>query len=67
VIYMCACAGLVLRAELPGSYSDKDARRFAQAGLIPGRLLASPTLEVERFARAFEIPARELAAARADP
>ena len=67
MIYLCAYAGLGLCGELPGSYSDKDARPFAQAGLIPGRLLASPTLEVERAARAFGIPARELTAARADP
>lgn len=67
VIYMAAYAGLVLRGDLPGPYSEQEAHRFARAALIPGRLLTSPTLEVERVARAFAIPARELAAARADP
>ena len=62
VIYMCAYAGLVLRGGLPGPYSDEKAHGFARAALIPGR-----TLEVDHAARAFRIPARELAAARADP
>ena len=65
VIYMCAYAGLVLRGDLPGPYSDEKAHGFARAALIPGRLLTSPTLEVDHAARAFGIPARELAAARA--
>jgi hypothetical protein len=67
VIYMCAYGGLVLRGDLPGPYREQEARRFAQVAVIPGRLLASPTLDVDRVARAFGIPARELAAARADP
>jgi hypothetical protein len=67
VIYMFASAGLVLRGDLPGPYSDEKARRFAQAALIPDRLLTSPRLDVDRVARAFGTPTRELAAARADP
>ncbi len=64
MIYMCAYAGDVLRGELPGPYSDRDAVRYARAALIPERLLHQPGLDVERVAQAFGIPARELAAAR---
>ena len=66
MIYMCAYAGDVLRGELPGPYTDQNARRYAQAALIPDRLLHRPTLDVERVARAYGIPACELAAARED-
>jgi hypothetical protein len=64
VIYMCAYAGDVLRGELPGPYSDRDAVRYARAALIPQRLLHQPGLDVERVAQAFGILASELDAAR---
>jgi hypothetical protein len=64
VIYMCAYAGDVLRGELPGPYSDRDAVRYARAALIPERLLHRSGLDVERVAQAFGIPAQELGAAR---
>ena len=63
MIYMCAYAGDVLRGELPGPYSDRDAVRYARAALIPERLLHRSGLDVERVAQAFGIPAQELGAA----
>jgi hypothetical protein len=38
VIYMGVYAADVLRGELPGPYADHDARRFAQAALVPEEL-----------------------------
>ena len=64
MIYMCAYAGDVLRGELQGPYTDHDAVRYARAALIPDRLPYRPGLDVGRVARAFGIPASELAAAR---
>lgn len=66
MIYMCAYAGEVLCGTLPGPYTDQNACTFAQAALIPDRLIRSPALDVERVASAFGIPADELAAARGD-
>jgi len=35
VLYMCAYAREVHTGELPGPYTDHDARRFARAALVP--------------------------------
>ncbi len=59
MILMCAYAGEVFRGEHPGPYTNRNARAFAQAALIPDSLL-------DRDERAFGIPARELADARRD-
>src|SRR5215211_7610917 len=52
VIFMCAYAG--------------DARRYARACLVPAELLERAELDVERAARALQLPACELRAARAE-
>jgi hypothetical protein len=66
VIFMCAYAGGdVLAGVLPGPYSDEDARRYARASLVPAELLDRAELDVERAARALQLPACELRAARA--
>ena len=66
VIFMCAYAGDVLAGVLPGPYSDEDARRYARACLVPAELLERAELDVERAASALQLPACELAAARAE-
>jgi hypothetical protein len=66
VIFMCAYAGDVLAGVLPGPYSDEDARRYARACLVPTELLERGKLDVERAARALQLPACELRAARAE-
>ena len=66
VIFMCAYAGDVLAGVLPGPYADEDARRYARACLVPGELLERPGLDVDRAARALQIPVDELRAARAE-
>ena len=66
VIFMCAYAGDVLAGVLPGPYSDEDARRYARACLVPAELLERAELDVERAARALQLPACELQAARAE-
>jgi hypothetical protein len=66
VIFMCAYAGDVLAGVLPGPYSDEDARRYARACLVPAELLERAELDVERAARALQLPACELRAARAE-
>jgi hypothetical protein len=66
VIFMCAYAGDVLAGVLPGPYSDEDACRYARACLVPAELLERAELDVERAARALQLPACELAAARAE-
>src|SRR5664279_382239 len=38
VVYMCAYARDVLTGELPGPYTDHDARCFARAALVPEEL-----------------------------
>jgi hypothetical protein len=59
-------AGDVLAGVLPGPYSDADARRYARACLVPAELLERDELDVERAARALQLLARELAAARVE-
>ena len=48
VIYMCAYAGDVLRGELPGPYTDRRARAYARAALIPDELLERPCPNPQR-------------------
>jgi hypothetical protein len=65
VAFMCAYALDVARGELPGPYTDENARRYARACLIPTELLERDNLDVPRAARALGLPADELAAAHA--
>jgi len=60
---MCAYAGDVLRGELPGPYTDHNARAYARAALIPGELLERPCVNPLRTSLALGIPLWELAPA----
>jgi hypothetical protein len=71
VLYMCAWAHDVLSGELPGPYTDHNARQFARAALFPEELadpdrVAHTHRNLQRTARALKLPATELAAALAD-
>jgi hypothetical protein len=67
VVFMCAYAGDVLAGGvLPGPYSEEDAPRYARGCLVPAELLERGELDVERAARALQLPACELRAARAE-
>lgn len=70
VMFMCAYAGDVLRGELPGPYTDEQARLYARAALTPGELLEperqAPGRGVARTAGALGLPVRELEQAIAD-
>jgi len=71
VIYMCAYARDVLTGQLPGPYTDHNARRFARAALVPDELADPDRLEhthrnLKQTANALKLPAAELAAALAD-
>jgi len=66
VVYMCAYAHEVLTGELPGPYTDHNARRFARAALVPDELADPDRLEhthrnLEQTALALKLPAAELA------
>jgi hypothetical protein len=68
---MCAYARDVLTGELPGPYTDHDARCFARAALVPEELAdpdrtAHTRRNLQRTALALKLPAAELAAALAD-
>jgi hypothetical protein len=54
------------RGELPGPYTDADARRYARACLIPAELLERSALDIDHTAAALRVPADELWAARAE-
>jgi hypothetical protein len=67
VLYMCAYARHVLTGQLPGPYTDDNARRFARAALVPEELadphrIAHACRNLSRTARALKLPAAELAA-----
>jgi hypothetical protein len=64
VLYMCAYAGDVARGELPGPFTDADARRYARACLIATERLERRALDVHSAARALGVPAAELQDAR---
>jgi hypothetical protein len=71
VLYMCAYAREVHTGELPGPYTDHNARRFARAALVPEELadpdrIAHTHRNLQRTALALKLPAAELAAALAD-
>jgi hypothetical protein len=66
VIFMCAYAGDVLSGELPGPYTDENARRYARACLVPPELLERAGLDIELAAPALGLPVDELRAARAE-
>jgi hypothetical protein len=71
VIYMCAYARDVLTGELTGPYTDRNARQFARAALVPEELadpdrIAHTHRNLQRTALALKLPAAELAAALAD-
>ncbi len=57
---MAAYARDVLRGELPGPYSEQQARRYARAALIPEELLERPGLDLAHTARALGVPVEEL-------
>jgi hypothetical protein len=61
VIFMSAYAADVLRGELPGPYTDHNARKYARAALIPGELLERPCPNPLRTSLALGIPLWELA------
>jgi hypothetical protein len=65
VIFMCAYAGDALAGLLPGPYRDRT-RAATRACLVPAELLERSELDVERAARALQLPACELAVARAE-
>jgi len=66
VIYMGVYAADVLRGELPGPYSDEQARRYARVALIPGELLEHDLCHLEDTARALHVSVSELRQARAE-
>jgi hypothetical protein len=71
VVYMCAYAHDVLTGEVPGPYTDHDARQFARAALVPEELadldrIAHTHRNLQRTARALKLPVAELVAALAD-
>ena len=66
VTFMAACAGDVLTGELPGPYTDQDARRYARAALIPAELLERDPRQLTHASRALRVPIDELHAARAE-
>jgi hypothetical protein len=71
VVYMCAYAHDVLTGELPGPYTDHNARRFARAALVPEELADPDRIvhthrNLQQTARALKLPAAELTAALAD-
>ena len=56
----------ILNGHLPGPYTDRDARRYARACLIPTELAERRGLDVKRAASALRVPADELLAACLD-
>jgi len=71
VLYMCAYAREVLTGQLPGPYTDHNARSFARAALVPAELADPDRLEhthrnLEQTAHALKLPAAELAVHLAD-
>ena len=62
---MCCYARDVLTGELDGPYHEDDARRYAQAALIPDEILERDALNVQQAADGLRIPADELRAVRA--
>ncbi len=68
---MCAYAHEVLTGQLPGPYTDHNARRFARAALVPDELadlgrITHTHRNLQQTARALQLPAAELAAELAE-
>ena len=68
-LLMCHYARLVLEDELPGPYTDDDARRFARLTLLADHDDLSPQPDENDAATAARLglPAAELGPARHDP
>jgi hypothetical protein len=71
VLCMCAYARDVLTGELPGSYTDHTARRYARPALVPEELadpdrIAHTRRNLQLTARALKLPAAELTATLAE-
>lgn len=64
VIGMCLYAHLVAAGDMPGPYTDDDARAYARDCLIPDELLDRADLDVESVAAWLRVPADELRLAR---
>lgn len=64
VLLMCFYARDVLTGKLPGPYNSRDARRYAQAALIPAELLQRDVVDLRRAASELGVPLGELRAAR---
>jgi hypothetical protein len=64
VLFMCAYARDVITGELPGPYSDENARIYARAALIPGELIERTLGDITRMAGALRVPVDELRQAR---
>jgi hypothetical protein len=60
VIFMCAYAGDVLAGVLRRSVQRRGRGRYARACLVPAELLERAELDVERAARALQLPACEM-------
>jgi hypothetical protein len=60
VCFMCCYARELLTGRLSGAYSEQDARRFAQAALIPEELLERDRLDIPHAAAALGLPTEEL-------
>jgi len=61
VCYMCAYARETLTGAIDRDYCERDARRFAQAALIPEELLEREHINTAHAAATLAIPADELA------
>ena len=64
VLLMCCYARDVLTGELDGPYREDQARRYAQAALIPDEILERDALDVHHAATGLGVPVDELQAAR---
>ena len=61
VCYMCAYARETLTGAIDRDYCERDARRFAQAALIPEELLERERINTAHAAATLTIPTDELA------
>ena len=61
VCYMCAYARETLAGAIDRDYCELNARRFAQAALIPEKLLEREPINTAHAAATLAIPADELA------
>jgi hypothetical protein len=67
VAYMAYYAQLVLREQLPGSYTDADAERFARYALIdPDGLRRGRDASDDLLALQFAVPVEQIVVARSE-